>query len=305
MEAPAITALICTHNRAARVATAIDSLLAQDLPPDQFEIVVVDNGSTDDTGRRVMQYGNPVRLVAEPRVGLSHARNAGWRAARGAFIAMLDDDAVADRDWLRVLVQAFTTISPRPACVGGRIRPIWETPRPGWLSDKLLQNLTVLDWGATAHAVVDLRREWLAGANFAVRRDVLERLGGFSDRLGRIGGDLLSGEEILLQRRLLAGGATCWYEPGAQVGHVIPADRLSSRWFRRRAFAQGLSDARIWHLERTEGASRLREMSEHLRPLLRAGFGLAGLVRTDPARLEDDCGVLWRLGFVRGLLTSP
>lgn len=302
---PAISAIICTHNRATYLPAAIESVIGQDLPATAFELIVVDNCSTDDTRRVVSRYGARVRLVEEAELGLSHARNAGWRAARGTWVALLDDDAVAKPGWLRALLRAFEEVEPTPGCVGGRVTPIWEAPRPEWLSDRLALNLTMIDWTDTPHPIVDLTREWLAGANLAFPRAVLERTGGFSTRLGRIGSRLLSGEEILLQRRLLAEGHGCWYEPRAEVGHRIPPDRLRPGWFRRRAYSQGLSDALIWHMESVVGRGERRlRIQREIGPLMAGWFAIPGFLRTvdDPQRFEDHCGLLWRLGHLRGLL---
>ncbi|CAG0966566.1 partial Validoxylamine A glucosyltransferase, partial [Anaerolineae bacterium] len=168
-----ISAVICTHNRADCLPAAIESVLQQDLTPDRFELIVVDNRSNDGTHDVVSGFGDRVKLVKEPILGLSNARNAGWRAAQGVYVAMLDDDAVADPAWLRHILAAFEETRPEPACVGGRVWPIWESPRPAWLSDRTLLNLTVIDWSEVPHAVTDFQREWLAGANLAFPRAVL------------------------------------------------------------------------------------------------------------------------------------
>lgn len=306
VNAPAISVVICTHNRASYLRTAIDSVLAQDVAPATYEVIVVDNASTDSTKRVLDEYGKRVRCVEEPAIGLSHARNAGWNAARTSIIALLDDDAIAEPGWLRAIRAAFG-MGPEPACVGGRVDPIWESPRPEWVSDQLLLSLTVANWTDTPHALTDLTKEWLVGANLAVRRDVLEALGGFTPELGRIGGQLLSGEEVHLQRRLLREGRVCWYEPRARVRHVVPSSRLSPSWFRRRYFAQGRSDAILWRLEEAPSGPAIRQrVREQLVPVTRAGFAVGGLLRRpqDPEQFTDHCGLLWRLGFAIELLRT-
>ena len=302
---PLISTIICTHNRAKCLARALDSVIAQDLPGEFFEIVVVDNGSTDGTRDVVARHAPRVRYVLEPAIGLSRARNTGWREARADFVALLDDDAEAEPGWLGAVLNAFTSVAPAPACVGGRVDPQWESPRPAWLSDKLLLSLTVADWTDIPHAITDLTSEWLVGANIAFRRDVLERLGGFPASLGRHGSRLLSGEEIYLQTLLIHEGRTCWYEPKARVRHRVPANRLSPSWFRRRYFAQGLSDAAMWRLARNGSSdSPLGLAARQAMPIVRSGFGLRGMLRApdDADEFTDHCGVLWRLGYVAGLL---
>ncbi|MEQ1691362.1 MAG: glycosyltransferase family 2 protein [Gemmatimonas sp.] len=304
---PCISVVICTHNRADYLTKAIDSALGQDLPSELFEVIVVDNCSDDHTAAVLERLSSVVRVLHEPMLGLSHARNTGWRAARGTYVALLDDDAVAEPDWLHHVLSAFEHGVPTPVCVGGRVVALWEAPRPRWLSERLQLSLSLTDWSDVPHAVTDLSREWLVGANIAFSRAALEDLGGFPTSLGRVGTRLLSGEEIVLQRRLLSRGLTCWYEPRAQVSHRIPADRVTHRWFRHRQFSQGVSDAIIWRLERqATGDSAWRRAWQELAPLLRAGLGYPGYFRAakQPQRFEYVCGMLWRLGFLRGMMRT-
>jgi glycosyltransferase involved in cell wall biosynthesis len=139
--APRISATICTHNRAEYLGKALKSLSVQTLPAEDFEVLVVDNASTDDTAALVESV-RPIlpslRYVFEGSLGLSRARNTAIREARGDYIAFLDDDAVAVSEWLEAILTAFDTVKPTPVCVGGRIEPIWEGARPSWLADTSL-----------------------------------------------------------------------------------------------------------------------------------------------------------------------
>ncbi len=302
---PRITAVICTHNRAGYLGRAIASLLDQDVDPACCEILVIDNASTDDTRAVVEAAGPRVRCIREDVLGLSHARNAGFRHARASWVALLDDDAVAGRGWLRAILDATTSVRPEPGCIGGPIRAIWEAPRPEWLSDALLAGLSILDWTDTAHPIEDIAREWLAGANLAVRKDLLEEVGGFVHDLDRVGTRMLSSGDVFLQKQILARGRSVWYDPRVEVAHHIPAARLDRRWFRRRYYAQGLSDARMRLLEeRLTGRRRLLAG-------LRAAAGVAASGRDwrallgpsdDPDAFTAHCFTLIRVGQVTGLL---
>ena len=119
---------ICTLNRAADLKEALLSLLRQSYP-DPYEVIVVDNGSTDETRQVVEEYGKlvsiPVRYVYEERLGLSVARNRAIREASGEYVLFLDDDAIASEHWIAEIVALFER-NPRIGCVGGKIEPLWE-----------------------------------------------------------------------------------------------------------------------------------------------------------------------------------
>ena len=302
-----VSVVIPTHNRPELLRKAVDGALSQGLAPDRYEVIVVDNASDRDTRTAVEPWlgDGRVRYLLEPSVGLSHARNAGWRAAQGSIVAFLDDDAIPAADWLERIIEAFESRAPAPGCVGGRVLPIWESPRPSWIHDALLTGLTVIDWGPHAKALHDLRREWLVGANMAFRTELLRRLGGFVPGLDRSGTRMLSSGDVHMTLKVQQAGHTCWYDPGIVVQHHIPRARLTKRWFRHRYYAQGLSDAvldvlesersRIGRLSRAGWlAIRLLSSPRKLLSLLRAG--------DDPRRFAQHCFSLIEVGHIVGLL---
>jgi glucosyl-dolichyl phosphate glucuronosyltransferase len=304
---PSVSVVICTHNRAAYLDKALRSLMLQTLPRSAWEVVVVDNRSTDRTREVAERFAGEMDLqvLFEPVLGLSYARNAGWRAARAPLVAYLDDDAVAAPDWLERILEAFATVTPRPGCVGGRVEPIWEAPRPPWLSDEVLTSLTAIDWAGVPHPLPDLAREWLVGANLAIPRDVLERIGGFTDGLDRAGRSLLSSGDVFLQRQIQEAGLACWYHPAIAVGHHVPAVRLRQPWFRRRYYWQGVSDAMIQLLEeRPSPVRRLRLAGGRFRDLLRRPDWVAALLlpTDEPARFTAKCWAWIAVGHTLGLL---
>ena len=296
----AVSAVVCTHNRRDSLTRTLRSLAAQTLAVTEYEILVVDNGSTDGTRAALERAGDDItnlRCVDEPRVGLSRARNTGWQAARGAVVAYLDDDATAASQWLACIVAAFRTITPRPGCVAGKIVPIWDAPRPAWLADALVPCLSILDWGDRARPLRP--EEWIAGCNMAFPRDVLADSGGFRTDLGRCGDDLVSMEEVALRRAVEARGYTTYYDPAIEVRHHIAAARLQQRWFRRRMYWNGVSAARArgphsWR-ETARAASRL------VAPRAWADVLVAG---ADPARFARACVWLGRVGYLRGALQA-
>jgi glycosyltransferase involved in cell wall biosynthesis len=295
-----ISVVVCTRNRAASLEAALTSLARQTLAPARYEVIVVDNGSTDETPRLARAAG--VRALVEPRVGLSRARNRGTEAAAGEIIAFLDDDAVAREDWLARIAAGFA--AGDAGALTGRVEPLWEAPRPDWLPDVLLPYLSVVDWGARAGALHP--GQWLCGTNMAFRRAALARAGGFSEALGRRGDVLLSSEEVLVQRRLAAHGIAARYDPSLVVDHRVPAERVAPAWLARRAYWQGVSNAIC---------DRLAPGVLDARPWLRCAASGVTLVATSwrlasrgTRGVAGRCKALLRAGYVlgwTGLVTGP
>jgi glycosyltransferase involved in cell wall biosynthesis len=267
----------------------------------------VDNASTDGTAalvERIRPNMPTLRYVFEGSLGLSRARNAAISEASGAYIAFLDDDAVATSQWLEAILTAFDTIQPTPACVGGRIEPIWEGPRPSWLADALLGYLTIVNWSDSA-MTLDPSRHYVAGANMAFELEALRRLGGFSPSLGRVGNKLLSAEELHVQRLLVAAGHQLHYEPRASVGHHVPASRLSQKWFLNRAYSEGLSTAVMRTVMEDLPRHRRAQMALHssIALLCHPQDWAGAFLRANEAdRFASLCRTVRRAGLIWGLL---
>jgi GT2 family glycosyltransferase len=246
---PRISVVVCAHDRRADLVQALDSLESQTLAPEGFEVVVVDNASTDGSAEavesRAATFPAPLRLVREPRLGVAHARNAGIAAARGAVVAFLDSDAVAEPSWLAGLLAAFD--DPGVACAGGPVRLRFLAPPPRGLPEVDQLRLSACDQGPQPR---DIRPPgWVCGANIAFRREVLARLGGFRTELGRVGGRPTSGEETELCLRLTGAGGRIRWAPEAIVHHCIRPERLRLVAILRRAYWEGFSygQIRAWH----------------------------------------------------------
>jgi glycosyltransferase involved in cell wall biosynthesis len=237
-----ISAIVCTHNGRKVLKKALQSLVGQTLYKKDYEILVVDNASTDGSREIIRQFEKEENLhyIFESNLGLSHARNTGWQQSQGDIIAFLDDDAVACPEWLERIIAAFGR-EPQAGAVGGRVMPIWEAPMPRWVSDKMLRALSVIDWSETPVFLDE--QQFLVGANISFPKKLLEKVGGFSSELGRKGKCLLSNEESLLVLKIKESGYKVYYDPQIKVDHLIPANRLSKGWFRKRFYWQGISDS--------------------------------------------------------------
>ena len=240
---PGISAIICTYRNPDLLEGAIESLLNQRLSPEQYEIIVVDNNSGDQTPRVVQRFSRrplpPVRYILEPQQGLSHARNRGVEASRGDIVAFIDDDAEAGSGWLSALLEAYDR-GPDVWAAGGRIAPIWHTDeRPTWWTEEYEGSLSLLDWGDEARALTWPER--ILGANCSFRKTVFSQLGGFDTKLGRRGTALLGWEDTEIQQRIHAQGKTILYSPDALVRHHVPLERLTEEYFLRRQFGASRS----------------------------------------------------------------
>jgi glycosyltransferase involved in cell wall biosynthesis len=237
--------IICTYNRSGLLRDSIESVVAQNFPADQFEIVVVDNNSSDDTANVVQEVAEnsivSIKYVFEVQQGLSYARNTGIEHAAGEIVAFTDDDIRAAKSWLAEIVAAFEIADT--AAVGGPIQPIWLSARPVWLLDGMLNYLSVSDFPQAAKLGEFSPPHVPYGANMAFRKDVLKQFGMFPLTLGRIGSRLLSNEEIELGRRIHACGLRIGFASNAIIQHKIDSSRLTKKWFFRRYYWQGRSDA--------------------------------------------------------------
>jgi glucosyl-dolichyl phosphate glucuronosyltransferase len=307
LSAPLISVVICTRNRAQLLERALASVLNQEFPRENYEILVVDNGSSDRTQEVVKQFQDKaaIRYLYEERPGASIARNAGWSAAAGRYIAFLDDDIIAPPGWLTAVRDGFASGSPQIGAIGGPTTPMWEIPRPAWLADEILCSLAIIDWGPSDKLLNDISREWLVSANMAIPKVLFAELGGFHPGLGRVGSSLLSNEEISLQRKLIMRGYRCVYRPSMAVAHLVPASRLNQQWFVRRYYWQGVSDAVMYLIENSPtAADRLRLAAARSANVPRSRDGVAPvLIPTERASaFTAKCFSLVDVGFVAGLL---
>jgi glycosyltransferase involved in cell wall biosynthesis len=233
------TIAVCTYNRGPDLRRCVAALCRQRLDPALFEVLVVDNNSTDDTAEVAAHFmGGPVRVryVFERRQGLSRARNTAWEQAFGQVIGYIDDDAVAERDWLQHAYRCMTAVKPTPMAMGGPIVNVYTGGRPSWL-----KTYTQVWSLGDADRPVD-RDVSFFGGNMFFLRQALESIGGFSESLG-MNGDVLSlGEENDLMRRLwlhYGPGMTAYYCSRLAVHHFVGPERSTISYQLKRSFSGG------------------------------------------------------------------
>lgn len=240
-----ISVVICTYNRSLLLQKCLDSLSCQSIGIFRYEVIIVDNNSTDNTQDVIQRYLDEFtqfRCVREPRQGLSYARNRGFQEALGKYVAFIDDDAKASPDWLELIVDAFEKIHPRPAAVGGEIHPYYEEPPPDWFTD----DFEIRSWGNVAKFLERPDSIFgFSGSNMSFSKDVLVACGGFNTSLGMKGNNIGLGEEADLFFRMSQYNAQLWYDPNIKVCHWTPNKNIKTTYRMKRSFCAGRSRAQI------------------------------------------------------------
>lgn len=232
---------ICTHNRAKDTVEAVQSVLAQESCGFEFEVLVIDNNSKDNTKELFHEslWPTQVRYIMESQLGLSYARNRAIREAKGEFILFLDDDALASSGWIQEVINVFER-DAAIGCVGGKIDPIWEGGKPDWIPEEIIGLYTLMDF---SDHIVEMKPPYFPfGANVSFRKSVFDKIEPFREDLGRVGNNLLSSEESELISRIREK-YKIYYTPYGSVQHKISKSRLNKRWLLRRMYWQGISDA--------------------------------------------------------------
>lgn len=226
---PKITVAVCTRNHAAELGRLLPSLSKMQKPAGlDWELLVIDNGSTDGTQQVLAEFAEdlPLRVVVEAKAGLSQARNAAVAAARGDYIVWTDDDTTVDEQWLLAYLRAILE-HPQVAIFGGAIEPVLVEPTPHWFTQARMQLAAVLVACNPSDYPADISkddRQLPMGANFAVRTNELRRFS-FDVNLGKAPGRERGGEETKVLAAILTEGAKGRWVPDARVSHWIPASR--------------------------------------------------------------------------------
>lgn len=307
------TILICTYNRAASLGATLDSIAASSETTFTWDVLVVDNNSTDDTrkvveGRR-SRFPVPLQYLFEGQQGKSNALNTGMRATAARVIVFTDDDVRVPPEWLGAAVRPLLTREDIDY-TGGPVRPIWGGPAPRWLdvSGNMGGTIAVKDHGAGEFIFEDEQKTPL-GVNMAVRRSLIERIGGFRPDLGRSGASLLGQEQAEFFYRSRHAGARGLYLPAMILDHEVSASRLTFDYYRRWWYWKGVSHSRLHRIHgRTElgldlataphvlGVPRfvLRSAARHA-----AGAVRAVLIGSAPRLAESIVKLGYCWGYVR------
>lgn len=260
-----LSLIIATYNRSALLIRALESLVGQTAPNQEWECVVVNNNSSDDTPERFAEFkaAHPelnLKMVEERNQGLSYARNRGFRESEGEYIAIIDDDERVAPTFIAAYISLFDSI-PNAVAAGGPIIAEYPTGRPSWMShftERMIAN--TMFWGDRVREFP--RGRIPGGGNMALRRSAIKRYGVFDTSLGRVGKSLLGGEESDLFERLDIAEAKYYYAPEAVMYHIIPPEKLTMDYFSRLSRHVGISQLRRAKFYRRTWRLRIAEVGK-------------------------------------------
>ena len=242
---------VCTYNRATKLRRLLGSIegALRQTTQGAWEVLVVDNNSSDFTQDICRKYADriPLIYIFEGEQGLSNARNRAISECSGNLLLFTDDDVIVNENWLRAYEEGSGEYAAA-SYFGGRVLPLWETPRPSWLKDERMPLLG----GLFVHYDLGESSQWLGdedpnpfGASFAIRRDLFDRVGLFRRDLGVNGEVPGRGEEAEYLARARAAGFRGAYLAEAVCHHPVEPDRLSIGYLYRYGVQKGIAEARM------------------------------------------------------------
>lgn len=237
-----LSIIICSYNRASYIGEALNSLYQQTAGLEMFEVIVVDNNSTDDTEDVYTRWreehldGN-FSYTTESKQGASFARNNGAKLAKGNWLCFMDDDAVATPDYVKNILNHIRT-HPTVVGFGGRIIPKYIPSEPKWMSYYVSSLVGNFDYAPIARPFE--YGKYPLESNMIVNKAVFEQIGGFNTALPGVVGTLrIGGEGKELFFKILALGHTIYYDPSILVHHVVEVKKLTSEYMYRVASGIG------------------------------------------------------------------
>lgn len=245
--------IICTYNRELYLPKCLEHLKNQTADPKSYEIVIVNNNSSDSTDAICKEFcaKNPalqITYIIETTPGLSAARNCGIQNSKGELLCFIDDDGFAFPDYVDNLIRIHAT-HPEILAFGGRIYPEFEKEKPIWLTRWLMPLLSVLDKGD--EITFFKGNSYPIGANMGFTKSIISQIGDFNSELGRKGDLLLGGEEKDFFYRIKNEHIQIYYLPHLKITHIIPASRLHIDYIKRLGIGIGLSEQKRTKSEHT------------------------------------------------------
>jgi glycosyltransferase involved in cell wall biosynthesis len=297
-----LSIIICSYNRASYISDALTSLYVQSSGLDNFEVIIVDNNSTDNTKEVYAQWrqtntNGQFTFISEMQQGASFARNTGAAIAKGEWVCFMDDDAVATTDYVKNIIKH---IQDQPFIVGfgGRIIPKYIPGEPKWMSYYVSSLVGNFDYAPTACAFEN--GKYPLESNMIVKKSVYDQIGGFNVNLPGVVGTLrIGGEGKELFYKIIALGHTIYYDPSICVHHVVEVKKLTSEYMYRVASGIGRGEK-----TRTLNISNGAYLMKILEYLLKLGagiiLGIKYAIQLTPSKTWPI--IKFRIDTIKGLL---
>jgi len=239
-----LSVIVCTYNRETYLKKTLRYLSEQSASPQEYEVLVIDNNSTDTTATICKDFISTDRhdhfyYHLEKNQGHTFARNKGIKESKGEYIAFLDDDAWVYGNYCENIIKYFNS-NPEVMALGGKITPIYEGEPPAWMTTYLWPLVAGLDMGDEVREFK--RSKYPIGANMAFRTIVFKDYGYFNTELGRRGKELEGGDEKDMVYRLKKDGRKVHYVPSIHVKHIISESRTQMPYIKGQAIGVGTSE---------------------------------------------------------------
>ena len=297
-----LSIIICSYNRASYISDALTSLYHQSAGLNEFEVIIVDNNSTDNTKEvyekwRQTNTNGQFSFISETKQGASFARNTGAAIAKGEWICFMDDDAVATPNYVENI---FKHIHHQPEAVGfgGRIIPKYIPSEPKWMSYYVSSLVGNFDYAPIACAFEN--GKYPLESNMIVKKSVYDQIGGFNVNLPGVVGTLrIGGEGKELFYKIIALGHTIYYDPSICVHHVVEVKKLTSEYMYRVASGIGRGEK-----VRTRSISASAYLVKTLEYIFKLGaaivLGIKYILQATPAKAGPV--IQFRIDALKGLL---
>jgi len=299
---PEISVIICSYNRARYIREGLESLYRQDEDKSTYEVIVVDNNSTDDTDEVCHTFLNnhqdlKAQYLKEVQQGSSFARNRGADAAKGRILVFMDDDAVAESDFISGYIKLFKEI-PDAVGAGGRIIPRYIPDEPTWMSYYVSSLVGNFDYSPVQCRFK--QGKYPLESNMAVRADAFNRISGFNTDLPGVKGTLrIGGEGKDFFYRLTADGSNIIYDPAIRVMHVVETAKLTREYMYR--VASGIGRGERVRIREEGKIGYLFKLSEYLFKLA-ASFVLASMYVLQGKPAKSVPVIRFRIDAIKGLI---
>ncbi|MGL4849562.1 MAG: glycosyltransferase family 2 protein [Clostridium sp.] len=285
-----LSIIICTYNRAEILKECIKSIVSNNKNLEKYEIVIVDNNSSDNTRECVNEMEiNNLRYTLEIKQGLSNARNRGIIEACYRYIAFIDDDVIVEKQFVENILKYFS--DSKNVCGGGKIYSIWKTEKPNWFKENFYSIIGETKYGENKRKLS--RNEYPYGGNMFFDKTIFEKLEVFNPDLGIQGEEVKMGEEVEVCERIRGKGHEIYYLNDVVVGHRVHMNKINKDYVKKRWEEEGSAYGKI-----ISGNGKLAVVKQGV---LRGGIIL---IRDIPkyvlSRLkETDCKTLYEAQLLR------